>query len=166
MVSDVAAIIDGIYRDMQTSIGIPSDSIYLFNMMMDVLGKYGDMEKARYYFEEMKRNGITLNAVSFSTIINVHLQQQVDGSQEYLDQMRDMGIKIDEVLYTTIITVWAKSGDIKQALQLMDFFFFYFFPHNCPQRIPTFSDDFHNVRLCRCDEKSRDSLTVFRRNEG
>ncbi|HVW99483.1 MAG TPA: hypothetical protein VHA52_03445, partial [Candidatus Babeliaceae bacterium] len=119
-VSDVAAIIDGIYRDMQTSVGIPSDSVYLFNMMIDVLGKYGEIEKARYYFEEMKRNGITPNAVSFSTIINVHLQQQVDGSQEYLDQMRDTGIKVHEVLYNTIITAWAKSGDIEQALQLMD----------------------------------------------
>jgi pentatricopeptide repeat protein len=103
-------------------------------MMMDVLGKYGDMEKARYYFEEMKRNGITPNAVSFSTIINVHLQQQVDGAQEYLDQMRDMGIKIDEVLYTTIITVWAKSGDIKQALRLMDFFFLLLFSAQLPSK--------------------------------
>ena len=106
--------------------------------MIDVLGKYGEIERARYYFEEMKRNGITPNAVSFSTIINVHLQQQVDGSQEYLDQMRDMGIKVDEVLYTTIITVWAKSGDIKQALQLMDFFSFPFFRTTALKGFPHF----------------------------
>ena len=72
-------------------------------------------QKMKVYLAEMYQEGITLDEISYSTLIN----KSRDSKQafELFEEMKQAGLKIDEYSYNTLIN---KSRDSKQAFELFE----------------------------------------------
>jgi len=91
-----------------------------FNALFDACARSGHMERAKPIQEEMKRQGVEANLITWSTMLKGYCQaNQLDKAFDVLDHMQgSCGIQPDEVVYNTLLDGCARQGLLERGLSL------------------------------------------------
>lgn len=92
---------------------------YVYNVMLKILRKAEQWETGKALVEEMTRNGIPPDNITYSTIISFAIRcHQLDEALDWFSRMQDAGCPPDSVTYSAVIDVLAKSGRMQEAEDL------------------------------------------------
>jgi pentatricopeptide repeat protein len=80
-----------------------------------------DAKKANEVFEEMKKEGIKPNIVTFNTLIHLFVcLEDAKKANEVFEEMKKEGIKPDVVTFNSLITFFVNLQDGKRAYSLLE----------------------------------------------
>ncbi|KAL5218718.1 hypothetical protein ABZP36_019402 [Zizania latifolia] len=90
-----------------------------YNILMKACGTNG--ERAKSVMNEMRRNGICPDLISWSILINIYgTSQNRDGAIQALRRMQRVGITLNVSAYTVAIKACVENKDLKLALHLFE----------------------------------------------
>ncbi|CAK0794232.1 unnamed protein product [Prorocentrum cordatum] len=114
------ALVWEVYEEMRSRKVVCSNAN--FNALFDACARSGEMERAPAILEEMKRQGIDANLITWSTLLKGYCQaNQLDRAFDILDHMQDScGLEPDEVVYNTLLDGCARQGMLERGLELFE----------------------------------------------
>eukprot|EP01022_Parablepharisma_sp_SALTPOND_P018835 TRINITY_DN3132_c0_g1_i1.p1 TRINITY_DN3132_c0_g1~~TRINITY_DN3132_c0_g1_i1.p1 ORF type:complete len:1081 (+),score=115.60 TRINITY_DN3132_c0_g1_i1:6228-9470(+) len=88
-----------------------------YNSLLDCCAKCDDLSMLETVFEEMKKNGIKADLITFSTMIKGYCRRgKLSNALCLLETMEKQGIQADEVLFNSLLDGCAKKGEIEISL--------------------------------------------------
>ncbi|KAL6902325.1 hypothetical protein ACP4OV_005201 [Aristida adscensionis] len=94
-------------------------TVTTYNILMKACGSNG--ERAKSVMNEMRRNGLCPDIISWSILMNIYgTSQNRDGAIQALRRMQRVGIRLNVTAYTVAIKACVESNDLKLALHLFE----------------------------------------------
>nr|CAB3501172.1 unnamed protein product [Digitaria exilis] len=94
-------------------------TVTTYNILMKACGT--NAERAKSVMNEMRRNGLCPDLISWSILIDIHgTSQNRDGAVQALRRMQRIGMKLNVSAYTVAIKACVANKDLKLALHLFD----------------------------------------------
>ncbi|XP_024378675.1 uncharacterized protein [Physcomitrium patens] len=89
-----------------------------YNIMMDLHGKAGDLEKASMTFRDMVNAGVDPDIVTYNTMIHICSRAgRVREAKSLFKKISEKGLVPDVASYNTLISMFIKRGEKQKALQ-------------------------------------------------
>jgi pentatricopeptide repeat protein len=90
--------------------------IFTWNTMIDGLIENEQYEEAFQLFEEMKKEGIQPDKVTFVSILkSIRNLKNIQRAKSIYKEIKEMGIDLDDILGRNLIQTFLKCGDIDNA---------------------------------------------------
>ncbi|CAN6289804.1 unnamed protein product [Urochloa humidicola] len=94
-------------------------TVTTYNILMKACGT--NAERAKSVMNEMRRNGLCPDLISWSILMDIHgTSQNRDGAVQALRRMQRIGIRLNVSAYTVAIKACVANKDLKLALHLFD----------------------------------------------
>ncbi|CAL4938870.1 unnamed protein product [Urochloa decumbens] len=94
-------------------------TVTTYNILMKACGT--NAERAKSVMNEMRRNGLCPDLISWSILMDIHgTSQNRDGAIQALRRMQRIGIRLNVSAYTVAIKACVANKDLKLALHLFD----------------------------------------------
>ncbi|KAL6645770.1 hypothetical protein ACP70R_017378 [Stipagrostis hirtigluma subsp. patula] len=94
-------------------------TVTTYNILMKACGSNG--ERAKSVMNEMRRNGLCPDLISWSILMNIYgTSQNKDGAIQALRRMQRVGIRLNVTAYTVAIKACVENKDLKLALHLFE----------------------------------------------
>ncbi|KAL6648330.1 hypothetical protein ACP70R_012554 [Stipagrostis hirtigluma subsp. patula] len=94
-------------------------TVTTYNILMKACGSNG--ERAKSVMNEMRRNGLCPDLISWSILMNIYgTSQNKDGAIQALRRMQRVGIRLNVAAYTVAIKACVENKDLKLALHLFE----------------------------------------------
>ncbi|TKV96732.1 hypothetical protein SEVIR_9G448800v4 [Setaria viridis] len=94
-------------------------TVTTYNILMKACGT--NAERAKSVMNEMRRNGLCPDLISWSILMDIHgTSQNRDGAVQALRRMQRIGIRLNVSAYTVAIKACVENKDLKLALHLFD----------------------------------------------
>ncbi|KAJ3077983.1 hypothetical protein HK102_004816 [Quaeritorhiza haematococci] len=100
------------------SSGVADEAV--FNTMIKMYVKAGNLEAAVASLERMREHGVSPSAVTLTTLLSAHAQhEKLDDVLKWVEKMEHRGIKVDRIFYNTAIHACAQNGNVQKAQEFL-----------------------------------------------
>ena len=91
---------------------LPAWSTSVYNVLLNLHGKTGEIEKVNELLDKMKREGTQLNDVTFGTLVNVFGKaKQTDKVAEVMEMIKQQEGQVTANFYSILASTYSKLGD-------------------------------------------------------
>eukprot|EP00442_Polarella_glacialis_P000349 CAMPEP_0115151574 /NCGR_PEP_ID=MMETSP0227-20121206/65673_1 /TAXON_ID=89957 /ORGANISM="Polarella glacialis, Strain CCMP 1383" /LENGTH=895 /DNA_ID=CAMNT_0002562071 /DNA_START=158 /DNA_END=2845 /DNA_ORIENTATION=- len=97
-------------------------SIVTFNSLIDACARSGDMHRVQPLLEDMSRQGITPNVITYSTVLKGYCSaNRLDEAFQLFEEMKtNTTLSPDEVTYNTLLDGCARHGLFDRGMAVLD----------------------------------------------
>lgn len=107
-----------IFEEMKKN-SVISPDIAIFNSLLDVCCRAGQMERAKRFTQEMRRSGM-IDSISYNTLIKGLIDSgDVQSAKQTMREMAEAGIPANDVSYNCLINAAVKMDNLSEAWDLV-----------------------------------------------
>jgi len=90
-----------------------------YTSLIVALGKFDELEKAFEVFEDMVKQGIDPDVVTYGALIHAHCRHlKLNEALHVFDHMQYNGVTANEIIYTSMIQAHLRGGFVAGGLKL------------------------------------------------
>ena len=94
-----------------------------YSILINACAAQNDSVRAEQYVEEMEKEGLKGNVITFTSVISACARgdgDSVEKAEGYFKEMKERGVEVNEITYNALLHACASAGDGGQAVRYFE----------------------------------------------